>query len=81
MAPLTTLNSKVYFFPGGLEKMSWNIFLFVSVLLSQSFVLAHVRLTFPPARKYDWDFLDNVRTNYPCGVPEGRFFSDHLKFC
>lgn len=30
---------------------------------------AHVRLTFPPARLPDYDFLDNVRTGGPCGVP------------
>lgn len=30
---------------------------------------AHVRLTFPPARSPDYDFLDNVRTGGPCGVP------------
>lgn len=27
----------------------------------------HVRLTFPPARQYALDFLDNVRTTAPCG--------------
>ncbi|KAK9497677.1 hypothetical protein O3M35_004361 [Rhynocoris fuscipes] len=34
-------------------------------------VWAHVSLTFPPARKYDLDFLDNVRTKAPCGMPKG----------
>ena len=29
----------------------------------------HVRLTFPPARQPDYDFLDNLRTGGPCGVP------------
>ncbi len=33
---------------------------------------AHVGLTFPPARKYDLDFLDNVRTRPPCGMPKGK---------
>uniref|UniRef100_A0A182X6C0 Uncharacterized protein n=1 Tax=Anopheles quadriannulatus TaxID=34691 RepID=A0A182X6C0_ANOQN len=33
---------------------------------------AHVALTFPPARKYDLDFLDNSRTKPPCGMPKGR---------
>ena len=33
---------------------------------------AHVALTYPPARKYDHDFLDNVRTKGPCGMPKGR---------
>ncbi len=34
--------------------------------------LAHVALTFPEARKYDLDFLDNVRTKPPCGMPKGK---------
>ncbi|XP_067135324.1 uncharacterized protein [Centruroides vittatus] len=33
--------------------------------------LAHVALTYPPARKYDLDFLDNGRTKAPCGMPKG----------
>lgn len=33
---------------------------------------AHVALTFPPARKYDLDFLDNSRTKGPCGMPKGK---------
>lgn len=33
---------------------------------------AHVALTFPPARKYDLDFLDNSRTKAPCGMPKGE---------
>lgn len=32
----------------------------------------HVALTFPPARQYDLDFLDNSRTPAPCGMPKGR---------
>lgn len=31
----------------------------------------HVALTFPPARKYDLDFLDSSRTKAPCGMPRG----------
>ncbi|CAG9135800.1 unnamed protein product [Plutella xylostella] len=34
-------------------------------------VCGHVALTFPPARKYDLDFLDNSRTKPPCGMPRG----------
>ncbi len=46
----------------------------VVLLLSVVLVLAfpcrgHVRLTFPPARYPAYDFLDNVRTQGPCGVP------------
>ena len=33
---------------------------------------AHVGLTFPPARKFDLDFLDNIRTKPPCGMPKGK---------
>lgn len=36
------------------------------------FTEAHVALTFPPARKYDLDFLDNSRTKGPCGMPKGK---------
>lgn len=44
------------------------------LLLSSVLILAlpchgHVRLTFPPARYPAYDFLDNVRTQGPCGVP------------
>ncbi|XP_067212529.1 uncharacterized protein [Linepithema humile] len=35
-------------------------------------VQAHVALTFPPARHYDLDFLDNARTPAPCGMPRGN---------
>uniref|UniRef100_A0A182JYY1 Uncharacterized protein n=1 Tax=Anopheles christyi TaxID=43041 RepID=A0A182JYY1_9DIPT len=36
---------------------------------------AHVALTFPPARQYDLDFLDNSRTKPPCGMPKaGRHY-------
>lgn len=34
---------------------------------------AHVALTFPPARKYDLDFLDSSRTKPPCGMPRGEW--------
>jgi len=37
---------------------------------------AHVGLTFPPARKYDLDFLDNVRTPAPCGMPKGEIYKN-----
>lgn len=47
----------------------------VSLLLlcsAMSSINAHVALTFPPARKYDLDFLDNSRTPGPCGMPKGE---------
>lgn len=41
--------------------------LFVAILVHAAH--AHISLTFPPARSPDYDFLDNVRTGGPCGVP------------
>lgn len=47
--------------------------LFLLVLSSVAyFACGHVALTFPPARKYDLDFLDNSRTPGPCGMPKGK---------
>lgn len=49
----------------------------LSLLLLLSAVyttFAHVALTFPPARSYDLDFLDNSRTPGPCGMPKGKFY-------
>ncbi|XP_014666866.1 PREDICTED: uncharacterized protein LOC106808604 isoform X2 [Priapulus caudatus] len=34
-------------------------------------ILAHVKLTFPPARSYALDFLDSRWTVPPCGMPKG----------
>lgn len=42
----------------------------LAVVVDQA--VAHVALTFPPARKYDLDFLDNSRTKGPCGMPKGK---------
>lgn len=36
-----------------------------------SIAVAHVALTYPPARNIDLDFLDNARTKGPCGMPRG----------
>jgi hypothetical protein len=46
--------------------VSWNRFAIE--------VQAHVGLTFPPARNYDLDFLDNIRTKPPCGMPKGLYY-------
>lgn len=43
----------------------------VIVLSCLPLIHAHVALTYPPARKYDLDFLDNSRTKGPCGMPKG----------
>ncbi|KAK2138124.1 hypothetical protein NP493_2g24087 [Ridgeia piscesae] len=49
--------------------------LFVFILVGATFVdesSAHVRLTYPPAREFALDFLDNVRTDPPCGMEAGH---------
>ncbi|XP_030757105.1 uncharacterized protein LOC115882976 isoform X4 [Sitophilus oryzae] len=38
----------------------------------------HVALVFPPARKYDLDFLDSSRTKAPCGMPKGNVKTSFL---
>jgi hypothetical protein len=35
-------------------------------------VKGHVRLDFPVARDLTLDFLDNIRTPAPCGMPKGE---------
>jgi hypothetical protein len=39
---------------------------------------AHVGLTFPPARMFDLDFLDNIRTKPPCGMPKGEILRNNV---
>lgn len=46
--------------------------LLLGAILDWPVAEAHVALTFPPARKYDLDFLDNSRTKAPCGMPKGE---------
>lgn len=47
--------------------------LFLLVLGTGAYIASgHVALTFPPARKFDLDFLDNSRTPAPCGMPKGE---------
>ncbi|XP_049881200.1 uncharacterized protein LOC126377502 isoform X3 [Pectinophora gossypiella] len=41
-------------------------------------VYGHVALTFPPARRFDLDFLDNSRTKPPCGMPKGTLKTSFL---
>ncbi|XP_048256385.1 uncharacterized protein LOC124134573 isoform X5 [Haliotis rufescens] len=45
--------------------------IFVILFVTLQTCSAHLVLTFPPARKYALDFLDNFRTSAPCGVPRG----------
>ena len=49
------------------------------LLMKVTNVTCHVGLTFPPAREYDLDFLDNVRTRAPCGMPKGKEKLCHLQ--
>ena len=48
------------------------VVLLLGTILDWPVAEAHVALTFPPARKYDLDFLDNSRTKAPCGMPKGK---------
>ncbi|XP_078043273.1 DOMON-like domain-containing protein nahoda isoform X2 [Augochlora pura] len=48
-----------------------GLILLVFTVISYRGVQGHVALTFPRARKYDLDFLDNARTPGPCGMPRG----------
>lgn len=50
----------------------FTITLIVLALSCIPLISAHVALTYPPARKYDLDFLDNTRTKGPCGMPKGE---------
>ena len=48
-----------------------QLMLFRAIVTSFFLIITqgHVRLTFPPARSYALDFLDNARTPRPCGFP------------
>ena len=50
-------------------KMSSYLLFFLQLL---GFSSCHVSLTFPPARNLALDFLDNIRTKAPCGMPKGE---------
>lgn len=51
-----------------------GLILLVLAIVSFREVQGHVALTFPRARKYDLDFLDNARTPGPCGMPRGKCY-------
>ncbi len=44
----------------------------LAVSLTMTTVQSHVRLMYPPARRYQLDFLDTARTPGPCGMPPGK---------
>ncbi|XP_032671335.1 uncharacterized protein LOC116844219 isoform X3 [Odontomachus brunneus] len=50
---------------------SLTLLLLLLMAMSWRTTRAHVALTFPQARQYDLDFLDNARTPAPCGMPRG----------
>ncbi|KAK6188307.1 hypothetical protein SNE40_004509 [Patella caerulea] len=45
----------------------WTVLTFICLCVGYSG--GHVRLIYPPARKYARDFMDNIRTPGPCGIP------------
>ncbi|KAL8562312.1 hypothetical protein ACOMHN_037268 [Nucella lapillus] len=51
--------------------MRWRSAGFWTLMLMVSSCTGHIRLTYPAARKYQFDFLDNARTKGPCGMPSG----------
>ena len=54
------------------------LFVFSNLVLFDN-VYCHVRLTFPPARTYAVDFLDNGRTTGPCGM--NPYPGEYCKHC
>lgn len=54
------------------SKLITNLLIVLVLNVITSLVYGHVALTFPPARKYDLDFLDSSRTPGPCGMPKGK---------
>ncbi|XP_050401897.1 uncharacterized protein LOC130010296 [Patella vulgata] len=45
----------------------WTVLTFICLCVG--YAGGHVRLIYPPARKYARDFMDNIRTPGPCGIP------------
>ena len=57
-----------------LTKQSMKLAVILIVICSVvQFSSAHFSLTYPIARYPDYDFLDNIRTGGPCGVPNGTW--------
>ena len=48
------------------------LFFILLVTLLGGLTHGHVSLDFPAARDLSLDFLDNVRTPAPCGMPKGE---------
>ncbi|XP_039268430.2 uncharacterized protein LOC120343320 [Styela clava] len=53
----------------------WKLSALVAMLCLATTVHGHLQMTFPPARKFALDFLDNVRTPAPCS---GMTFTDGM---
>lgn len=63
--------------------MDFHNYLLVLALITIGAIelaVGHVALTYPPARKYDLDFLDNSRTKGPCGMPKGELVFKFRRF-
>ena len=52
----------------------WSLVVSVLAVLAAP-CWSHVGLYYPPARTYALDFLDNVRTQWPCGMQRGATVS------
>ncbi len=68
----------------GSAAISWIMYKTVFLIVICNWIVGqtfgHVALTYPPARQYDLDFLDNSRTKPPCGMPKGKAHDRRL-FC
>ncbi|XP_055339646.1 uncharacterized protein LOC129589127 isoform X2 [Paramacrobiotus metropolitanus] len=63
--------------------MDYRCYLYIVRLLTVSnlfhWISAHIVLTYPPARKYALDYLNNVDTPEPCGMPRGLSAPTYLE--
>ena len=65
---------KFYKFMKSVILIVWLTGILIAVLVSclrYTEVSAHIVLTYPPARTYALDYLDNIHTPEPCGMPKG----------
>ena len=63
--------------PAVAADMTWLWVMSALVVLAMPSCRAHVGLYYPPARTYALDFLDNARTQPPCGMTRG-VCTDHV---
>ena len=55
-----------------MEKRASNWLATINAMVLIAGIRAHIALVFPPARVYNFDFLDNGRTRPPCGMPKSE---------